>query len=182
MNILQRFRNRSSGGEPGDPGSADASSRDADQLAISGYDRLDHKQVSAQLHELSQVELAAVETYERSHKDRPQVLDRLRYMRTNEPLPDYDALSPEQIATALAGANAETVKAVRDYERKFGHRKQVMDEAARVLPTSQASAGEARAQDEKDARVREGLAGRRETAGGLAHDRAAPPASPDDGG
>src|SRR5215211_4237833 len=120
-----------------------------------------------------------LETKERSHKNRPEVLDKLRYMRTSEPLPGYDALSPEQIAKALAGANAETVKAVRDYERKFGHRKQVLDEAARVLPTSQASAGEDRAREEKDARVREGLAGRQETAGGLASRRSAPPAGGD---
>jgi hypothetical protein len=179
MKILERLANRSSHGGAGDPGSAEASSQDADQPPISGYDRLDHKQVGARLHELSQVELAVVETYERSHKNRPQVLDRLRYMRTTEPLPAYDTLSPEQIATALAGADAQTVKAVRDYERKFGHRKQVMDDAARVLPTSQASAGEDRAQQKKDARVREGLAGRRETAGGLARDRTAPPPAGD---
>jgi hypothetical protein len=41
------------------------------------------------------------------------VLDKLRYMRGSEPLPGYDALSPEEIATALSGADAETVKAVR---------------------------------------------------------------------
>ena len=175
MKILQRLRNRSPRADAGDPGSAEASS-EADQLPIPGYDRLDDKKVGAQLAQLSQVELAAVEIYERSHKNRPEVLDKLRYMRTTEPLPGYDALSPEQIATALAGADAETVKAVRDYERKFGHRKQVMEEAARVLPTSQASAAEDRAQQEKDARVREGLAGRQEIAGGLARGRSARPA------
>jgi hypothetical protein len=175
MKILERLRNRSSRRDAGDPGSAEASSSDADQLPIPGYDRLDDKQLGAQLAQLSQVELAAVETYERSHENRPEVLDKLRYMRTSEPLPGYDALSPEEIIKALAGADAETVKAVRDYERKFGHRKEVMDEAARVLPTAQASAGEDRAQEEKDARVREGLSGRQETAGDLARDRSARP-------
>jgi hypothetical protein len=34
-------------------------------------------------------------------------------MRGSEPLPGYNALSPEEIATALSGADAETVKAVR---------------------------------------------------------------------
>jgi hypothetical protein len=179
MKILERLRNHSSHGDAGDPGSAGAGSSDADQLPIPGYDRLDDRQVGARLAQLSQVELAAVETYERSHKNRSEVLDKLHYMRTSEPLPGYDALSPEQIAKALAGADAETVKAVRDYERKFAHRKQVMDEAARVLPTSQASAGEGRAQEEKDARVREGLAGRQATAGGLGRDRSAPPAGGD---
>ena len=60
-----------------------------------------------------------METYERAHGNRPAVLEKLRYMRGTEPLPGYDALTPEQIAEALAGADAETVKAVRDYERKF---------------------------------------------------------------
>ena len=43
--------------------------------------------------------------------------DKLRYMRGSDPLPGYDALSPDEIATALSGAEVETVKAVRDYER-----------------------------------------------------------------
>jgi hypothetical protein len=91
------------------------------------------------------------------------VLEKLRYMHPSEPLPGYDALSPEQIAEALADADAETVKAVRDYERKFGKRQQVMKEAARVLPTAPPSAGEDRARKEKEARVREGFADRGKT-------------------
>jgi hypothetical protein len=115
-----------------------------------------------------------VEAYERSHKNRPEVLDKLRYLRTTEPLPGYDALTPAQIAEELAGADAETVKAVRDYERRFGRRPQVLDEAARVLPTAKVSAGEALATEERGARVREGFAGREETAGDVARDRSEP--------
>ena len=92
------------------------------------------------------------------------MLDKLRYMRGSEPLPGYDALTTEQIAGALAGADAETVKAVRDYERKFQHRQSVLDEAARVLPSSQASAGEERAHEEKAALLREGYADREKSA------------------
>jgi hypothetical protein len=62
------------------------------------------------------------------------------------------------------GADAETVKAVRDYERKFQHRKSVLDETVRVLPNSQASAGEERVRDEKAALLREGYADRERTA------------------
>jgi hypothetical protein len=161
MKILDALRKRRSHGDaPGE----EAGSADAAELPIPGYDDLDDKEVGARLPELSQVELAAVETYERSHKDRPEVLDKLRYMHTSEPLPGYDSLSPEQISEALAGADAETVRAVRDYERKFGHRQQVMDEAARVLPTAKASAGEDRAHEERDARVREGFADRDKSA------------------
>jgi hypothetical protein len=92
------------------------------------------------------------------------VIDRLRYMHTREPLPGYDALSPEQIVEALAGADAETVKAVRDYERKFGARPQVMEAAARALPTAKPSAGEDRADEEKAERIKEGFADRDKTA------------------
>lgn len=133
-------------------------------VPISGYDELSEKQVSDRLSRLSQVELAAVETYERAHGSRPVVLDKLRYMRGSEPLPGYDALTTEQIADALAGADSGTVRAVRDYERKFRHRQSVLDEAARVLPTSRASAGEERANQEKATLLREGYADRERTA------------------
>jgi hypothetical protein len=171
MNVLDRLLNRSSGGDS-DPERADSS--DAGQLPIPDYDRLGDKEVGGRLRELSQVKLAAVEAHERSHRARPVVLDKLRYMRTSEPLPGYDTLTPEQIIDALAGAHTETVKAVRDYERKFAGRPRVLDETARVLPTSTPSARESRSREESAARVREGVAGREETAGALAGDRSAP--------
>ena len=163
MKILDALRNRRSRGSDKDTHAA-TSSPDEHQLPIPGYDGLKDKQIADQLSQLSQEELATVETYERAHEGRPVVLDKLRYMRGSEPLPGYDALTSEQIAEELAGADAETVKAVRDYERKFQHRQSVLDEAARVLPSSEASAGEQRAHDEKGALLREGYADRERTA------------------
>jgi hypothetical protein len=163
VKILEALRKRRSrGSEPDTP--AAAGSPGEQRLPISGYGQLKDKQVSDQLSQLSQVELAAVETYERAHGSRPVVLDKLRYMRSSEPVPDYDALTPEQIAEALAGADAETVKAVRGYERKFQRRQSVLDEVARVLPTARASAGEKHAREEKAALLREGYADRERTA------------------
>jgi hypothetical protein len=133
-------------------------------VPIPGYDQLSDKEVGDRLSQLSQVELAAVETYERAHGNRPAVLHRLRYMSDTEPLPGYDALTTEQIAEALAGADSETVKAVRDYERKFQHRQSVLGEAARVLPCSRPSAREQRARDGKAALLRDGYADRARTA------------------
>jgi hypothetical protein len=52
---------------------------------------------------------------------------------------------------------------VRDYERKFARRTQVLEEAARVLPTSPASAAEDRSREEKAARLREGYEVRKKT-------------------
>jgi hypothetical protein len=163
MKILKALRNRrSQGSERGTQ--AQTNSPDEHPVPITGYDQLSAKQISDQLSRLSQVELAAVESYERAHEGRPIVLDKLRYVRGSEPLPGYDALTTEQIAEALAGSDAETVKAVRDYERKFQHRQSVLSEVARVLPSSPASAGEERAHEQKAALLREGFADRARTA------------------
>jgi hypothetical protein len=163
MKILDALRKGRSRDSERDA-AAETSSPDEQPVPISGYDQLKDKEVNDQLSQLSQVELATVETYERAHGNRPVVLDKLRYMRSNEPVPGYDTLTPEQIAETLAGADAETVKAVRDYERKFQHRQSVLDEAARVLPTSQESAGDEHAREEKAALLREGYADRERTA------------------
>ena len=163
MKMLDALRHRRSRGA-GRGSEAATGSPDEHQLPIPGYDQLKDRQITAQLSQLSQVELAAVETYERAHGDRTVVLDKLRYMRGSEPLPGYDALTTEQIVKALGGADAQTVKAVRDYERKFRHRRSVLDEAARVLPSSRASAGEERAHEEKAALLREGYADRAKSA------------------
>jgi hypothetical protein len=83
------------------------------------------QEVIPRLSHLSQVELAAVEAHERSHRDRPVVLNRLRWLRASEPLPGYDALDSDEIIRALADADAATVKAVRSYERHHGDRREV---------------------------------------------------------
>ena len=163
MKMLEALRKRRSRASAGG-NQAVTSSSDEHELPISGYDGLKDKEITGRLSHLSQVELATVESYERAHEARPVVLDKLRYMRGSEPLAGYDALTTEQIAQALAGADAETVKAVRDYEKKFHRRQSVLAEAARVLPTSQASAGEERAHEGKAALLREGYADRERTA------------------
>jgi hypothetical protein len=162
VKILEALRKRRSGGPERDTPAAAGSA--GDRLPISGYDQLGDKQVSDQLAQLSQVDLAAVETYERAHGSRSVVLDKLRYMRGSEPLPGYDALAPDQIVDALSDADAETVRAVRDYERKFRHRQAVLNEAARVLPGARVSAREEGAREDKAALLREGYADRERTA------------------
>jgi hypothetical protein len=174
MRILNRLRTRTP--QPREADSPDTSSEDGHQAPFPGYDRLDVKQLGGRLTDLSQVELETVETYERSHQERPAVLDKLRYLRGSEPLPGYDALDSDEVVKKLAGADAQTVKAVRDYERKFQHRQSVLAETARVLPTSQASAGEERAREQQTALVREGYAGRAK-ATGRSNDRPAPDGS-----
>ncbi len=168
MKILERLSNRPARGSTGDPRSAEAGSPGTGQLPISDYDKLDAKQLRPHLSPLSQVELAAIETYELAHEGRPAVLNRLHWLKGSEPVPGYDALTTEAIVQALADADTGTVKAVREYERQHQDRHEVRAEVARVLPSALASAGEDRAREEQAALVQAGFAGREKTAGGLA--------------
>ena len=147
MTIFSALRNRLSGPD------ASAESRSVDdaqathaanpaaeaRLPFAGYDRLDDRQVRDGLSDHSQIELEAVESYERSHKDRKPVLDKLRYMRGREPLPGYDALDVEEIVAALQEADLATIKKVRGYERKFANRSEVVEEVVRVHERRQAT-------------------------------------------
>ena len=107
-------------------------------LPFPGYDRLDGRAVINGLHDHTQVELEAVEAYERAHGNREPVLDKLRWMRGREPLPGYDALSVEEIVAALEPADLATLKQVRCYERKFANRRDVLEEVVRDLHRRQA--------------------------------------------
>jgi hypothetical protein len=146
MTVLSAIRDRFSGrvasaqsesagdpkGEPqGDP-VAEA------RPPFAGYDRLDKRQVMDELSDHSQIELEAAESYERSHKDREPVLNKLRYMRGREPLPGYDALDVDEIVAALGEADLATIKKVRAYERKFANRPEVLEEVVRVHNRRQA--------------------------------------------
>jgi hypothetical protein len=109
------------------------------RLPFAGYDRLDMRAVMDRLSDHSQVELEAVEGYERSHKNREPVLAKLRYMREGEPMPGYDALGVEEIVAALGDADLATIKKVRAYERKFANRPDVLEEVGRVHHRRQAA-------------------------------------------
>jgi hypothetical protein len=102
------------------------------QLPFAGYDRLNTREVKEGLSDHTQIELEAVETYERSHQDREAVLNKLRYLRGREPFPGYDAMSVEEVVGALEQADMATIKKVRGYERKFANRPEVLEEVIRL--------------------------------------------------
>ncbi len=153
MSIIDRLLNRSPDEEQGESGSDKPHSDNAEGLPIPGYDHMKSDDVVKHLRDLSQVQLEAVEEYERAHQDRPPVLDKLRYMRSPEPIEGYDKLDADQVAKKLDGADAQRVKAVRDYERKFQKRRSVLDETARLLPEATESPRDAKSREEKEARV-----------------------------
>ena len=123
--LRDRLSPRASPPKPAGEGRPDAIADPG--LPFAGYDRLDTRKVIDALSNHSQIELEAVEAYERSHKSRERVLDKLRYMRGSEPLPGYDALSVEEIVNALEPADPVTIKRIRGYERKFANRTAVLE-------------------------------------------------------
>jgi hypothetical protein len=130
--LRERLSPGASAGVSPAPGAGSPGSTAEAQLPFAGYDRLDDREVMDALSDHSQIELEAVEGYERSHQDRQPVLDKLRYMRGSEPFPGYDALGAEEIVAALNEAGLATVKKVRGYERKFANRPDVLEAVARV--------------------------------------------------
>jgi hypothetical protein len=117
-NPLNRHRLGSADGGP--------SSAAADDLPLPHYDQISAAELIARLRQCSQVELTAIDDYERSHADRIDVRNKLRYLRGPEPVEGYDALDPDQIASGLAHADNPTLKRVREYELKFQRRDVVL--------------------------------------------------------
>jgi hypothetical protein len=106
---------------------------------FAGYDKSSQRELMDGFSKHSQAELEAADRYERSHKNRLPVLDKLRYMRGRQPIPGYDALSVEEINAALQEADLADIKAVRAYERKFANRPNVLDEVDRVHASHRAA-------------------------------------------
>jgi hypothetical protein len=104
----------------------------ANSLAIDGYDRLAVRKILVRLPELSQKQMTAVESYERAHGQRVAVLQKLRYLRGDEPVPGYDALPPDEIAAALGDADLASLDRVRFYERRLRNRESVLVEIERL--------------------------------------------------
>ena len=131
MKILDAIRGRTTRDtQPAD--AAESSDSDAGALGISGYDELSPARIADTLPKRSQVELEAIDDYEREHEDRRVVLDKLRYLRGDEPLPDYDSLDPGEVIAALEGVDMDTLGLVREYELKFHRRSEVLEALAQV--------------------------------------------------
>jgi ferritin-like metal-binding protein YciE len=105
-------------------------------LAIAGYDKLTAEEIVTRLSELSQIELAKVDSYERKNENRTTVLDRISSLRGDEPWPGYDELTVSELQTALGKADADRVKSVRTYERAHKARAGVLSATERELASA----------------------------------------------
>jgi hypothetical protein len=110
-------------------------------VAIDGFDSLDVRRLVPQLRHRSQVELAEIDSYERAHQERRPVLDKLRYLRNDEPIGGYDGMSADEVVAALRGADLATLDAVRDYEMKLRIRGEVLAPVAELRREAARSPG-----------------------------------------
>jgi ferritin-like metal-binding protein YciE len=109
----------------------------AGDLAIARYDTLSADEVTSRLPELSQVELAKIDSYERRHQNRTTVLSRVSTLRGREPWPGYDELTAAEVQAVLSeGGDEDRVKSVQAYERAHKNRAGVLRATERELAAS----------------------------------------------
>jgi ferritin-like metal-binding protein YciE len=114
-------------------GEAKGALADEDDLAIRNYDTLTADEITGRLADLSQVELAKVDAYERRGQNRTTVLDRIDALRGDEPWPGYDELNVGQVQRALADRTDDQVEATRRYETAHKNRTGVIRATERRL-------------------------------------------------
>lgn len=105
----------------------------ASDLAISNYDSLSADEVQAKLSELSQVDLAKVNAYERKNQNRSTVTSRIDSLQGDEPWPGYDELTVDEVRAVLDEGDEQRIKSVRAYERKHKARAGVIQATEREL-------------------------------------------------
>lgn len=102
-------------------------------LAIAQYDRLTADEITSKLSNLSQIDLAKIDAYERKNQNRTTVLSRITSLRGDEPWPGYDELTASEVQSVLSEGDEERVEQVRAYERSHKNRAGVLNAAEREL-------------------------------------------------
>jgi len=107
-----------------------------EDLAIKGYDSLTADEITEKLSDLSQIDLAKVDSYERKNQNRTTILGRITSLRGDEPWAGYDELTAAEVSTALNAGDDDLAQKVRTYERTHKNRVSVMKAAERELTTA----------------------------------------------
>ena len=101
-------------------------------LPYRNYDKLETPELFRGFPGHSQAELEAIEEYERTHQDREAVLSKLRYLRTPEPFPGYDEMTPDEVLATVDRYDGDQLKEVRNYERKFRRRAEILEPVVKM--------------------------------------------------
>lgn len=102
-----------------------------DDLAIARYGKLTAHEIVEKLPELSQVELAKVEVYERKHQKRSTVLSKVDVLKAREPWPGFDERTAEEVRSRLGKGDERLASSVHAYERTHKKRSSVIEAATR---------------------------------------------------
>jgi ferritin-like metal-binding protein YciE len=102
-----------------------------EDLSIARYDSLTAEEIVTKLPELSQIDLAKVDSYERKNDNRTTVLSRITALRRAEPWPGYDELTVAEIEAVLGEGDHQRAKDVVAYERAHKNRAGVLKSAER---------------------------------------------------
>jgi len=95
-------------------------------LAIPRYGSLTAEEILSKLPELSQIDLAKVDSYERKNDNRTTVLSRVSALRRQEPWPGYDELTVAEIEAVIGEGDEQRTKDVAAYERAHKNRAGVL--------------------------------------------------------
>jgi len=104
-----------------------------EDLAIARYDTLTAEEITAKLPELSQIDLAKIEAYERKNQNRTTILSRVTSLRSDEPWAGYDELTAAEVTAVLSEGDDDRANDVRSYERAHKNRAGVLKAAEREL-------------------------------------------------
>ncbi|MGB0091507.1 MAG: DUF892 family protein [Solirubrobacteraceae bacterium] len=102
-----------------------------EDLAIARYDSLTAEEIVTKLAELSQIDLAKIDSYERKSHNRTTVLSRISALRRQEPWPGYDELTVAEIEAVIGEGDEQRTKHVAAYERAHKNRAGVLRSAER---------------------------------------------------
>ena len=102
-----------------------------EDLAIPRYDSLTAEEILSKLPELSQIDLAKVDSYERKNDNRTTILTRITALRRQEPWPGYDELTVAEIEAVIGEGDEQRTKDVAAYERAHKNRAGVLRSAER---------------------------------------------------
>jgi ferritin-like metal-binding protein YciE len=100
-------------------------------LPIARYDARTVEEITGRLAELSQIDLAKIDAYERKNQNRTTVLSRITSLRGNEPWPGYDELTAADVQAVLSEGDDDRAEQVRSYERAHKNRAGVLNAAER---------------------------------------------------
>src|SRR5215212_7350016 len=112
-------------------GAAKGAAASQGDLAIARYDSLNADEITSKLADLSQIDLAKVQAYERKNQNRTTILERISSLQGDEPWAGYDELSVSEVRAVLGEGDEERAKQVRAYERAHKNRAGVLEAAER---------------------------------------------------